>query len=110
MGCWDIFCFLCGNTCHGAFSDLNTNLIETMNYYESIKDSKNKKKKWFIDYYSEVYKNYKKDPKNFLDKIKNINKNTKWLNKCTFLSADGSINHNCTEIACNVSFQDNKAK
>jgi hypothetical protein len=106
MGCWDIFCFLCGNTCHGPLNGIEENLIENIEYFESIKDSKNKKKKWFIDDYSEVYKNYKKNPKIFLDKLKKINKNTQWLDKCTFLAADGSINHHCEEGACNISFGD----
>lgn len=107
MGCWDIFCFLCGNTCHGPLNDFIESFLENMEYYESIMNTQNKKK-LFIENYSDVYKNYIKNPKKFLDKLKTLKNNTKWLNKCTFLSADGSINHQCGEIACNISFQDNK--
>jgi hypothetical protein len=107
MGCWDIFCFLCGNTCHGPLNDFIESFLENMEYYESIMNTQNKKK-IFIENYSDIYKNYIKNPKKFLDKLKTLKNNTKWLNKCTFLSADGSINHNCKEVACNISFQDNK--
>lgn len=44
MGCWDIFCLLCGNTCHSPLNGIEENLSEGIEYYESIKDSKNKKK------------------------------------------------------------------
>jgi hypothetical protein len=108
MGCWDIFCFLCGNTCHGSFSDLEEKFLEDIEYYEKIMNSKNKKDKFYIDYFKPIYNNYKKDPKSFLQSIKSLRRNTFWLNKCTFLGADGTINHNCKEISCNISFQDNK--
>lgn len=39
MGCWDVFCFLCGNTCHGTLNDIKENFLESVEYYES----KNKK-------------------------------------------------------------------
>ena len=39
MGCWDVFCFLCGNTCHRAFGDIKESFLESVEYYES----KNKK-------------------------------------------------------------------
>jgi len=75
MGCWDIYCCLCGNSCK-SYNNLSEILLEQINNKEIN-----------------------------LDKI---NKNTKWLNKCTFLSADGLIVHNCKEIMCNNVFMDNK--
>jgi hypothetical protein len=68
MGCWDIFCFICGNTCHG---DLKTDDLE---YNVSNQFSKK----------------------------------LQWLNKCTFLTANNEIIHNCKEISCNIDFKDNK--
>ena len=73
MGCWDIFCFLCGNTCRVQ------DLIEEIN-----KNNKN------------------------LNNYKNFKKETKWLKKCTFLTADNKIIHGCHEYACNTGFVDKK--
>ena len=81
MGCWDVFCFLCGNTCYRARFD------EDNYYYENAKNK---------------YKNQKL----FNDKIKNIIKNTKWLEKCTFLATNNEIIHNCEEVSCNGVFED----
>ena len=109
MGCWDIFCFLCGNTCHSC-NNLHETLLYNIEFYESIMNSKNKKHKWFINYFLDIYENYKKDPSIFQEKINKIYKSTKWLNNCTFLSANGSINHNCKEIDCNTTFVNKKGK
>ena len=62
MGCWDVYCILCGLP--------PNNLIN------------------------------EDEQKN----IKNINKITKWLNKCTILTQNNNIIHNCEETACNNSF------
>jgi len=107
MGCWDIFCLLCGNTSHGSFDNLEESFFESIEYYEKIANSKSKKNKFFIDYFTPIYNVYKKNPKDFLQSIKNLHKSTKWLNKCTFLAADGSVIHNCKEVACNIEFIDN---
>jgi hypothetical protein len=108
MGCWDIYCLLCGNPQHGSFDTLKEQFDESVEHYETIADSKNKKNKWFINYFSPIYEQYKKNPTKFIDSIKSINKRTSWLNKCTFLGADGSINHGCKEVSCNISFVDKK--
>ena len=47
MGCWDIFCFLCGNTCHSTLNGIDEYLIENIEYYES----NNKKFKMFKPIY-----------------------------------------------------------
>ena len=28
MGCWDIFCFICGNPCHSAFDDVSKKMVK----------------------------------------------------------------------------------
>lgn len=33
-------------------------------------------------------------------------KNTEWLNNCTVLTVDNKIVHNCSEVSCNVDFED----
>lgn len=95
MGCWDIFCFLCGNTCHGPFDDIKESFLESVKYYKSKNIKGNP-----------IYEKYNKNPKLFLDKLNNIKKNTKWLNKCTFLIANNKIVHGCKEVSCNVTFVD----
>ena len=34
MGCWDIFCLLCGNPPHRCFSNILENFEESIEYYE----------------------------------------------------------------------------
>ena len=79
MGCWDIYCFVCGNTCHS--SDIDITL--------------------------ENYKNKNKLNK-LIKKIKEINKITKWMNKCSMLLVNNKVVHNLKEINCNVGFCDKK--
>jgi len=105
MGCWDIFCLLCGNPPHRCFSNILENFEESIEYYEK---NANKKKKWFINYFSPIYKQYKANPDKFIKSIKLMKKRTGWMHKCTFLAADGSVNHGCSETSCNIGFQDNK--
>lgn len=102
MGCWDIFCFLCGNTCHSANYDYKV-FLEDVEFYEN-----NKGNKFFKNYFKPIYDTYKKDTKSFENKIKLIEKNTKWLNNCTFLCANNKVIHGCKEVACNISFRDKK--
>ncbi len=65
MGCWDIFCLLCGNPCHSKkYNDENLNDKQ----FELVK------------------------------------KITLWLNKCTILSVNNDIIHNCYEESCNIDF------
>ena len=41
MGCWDVFCFLCGNPCHDFFSvDDVDNVIENLENYEKYKNKR----------------------------------------------------------------------
>lgn len=107
MGCWDIFCLLCAKPPHGSFNELK-DLIESINLYESISDAK-KKKSYFAGYFSPIYKCYKANPDKFINSIKSMKKNTKWMKKCTFLAADGTVAHGCEEVSCNIDFQDSKS-
>ena len=92
MGCWDIFCFLCGNTCRNP-KYTNEVFLQDIEYYESGKGDKN-----FKTYFKPIYETYKKNPKLFEKKIKLLEKNTKWLNNCTFLCANNKIIHVCEEV------------
>lgn len=105
MGCWDIFCLLCGNPSHAIFNNMKEDFDQSIEYYLS---NETKKNKFFRNYFAPIYENYKQNPKKFLDTIKSMKTRTSWLNVCTFLGADGSINHGCKEIACNISFVDKK--
>jgi hypothetical protein len=99
MGCWDIYCFLCGNTCHSS-NFLYETFLENVNLYETTK------KKVSIKNFKYHYELYKKNIKLFEKKINLFEKNTKWLNNCIFLCANNKIIYNCKEIECNIIFQD----
>ena len=85
MGCFDIYCLVCGNPCHG--------MLDFTEYTEQI-----------------ISRNaYLKKP----DLIKDLNKfkkNTLWMNKCTMLLTNNKAIHNCKEIACNYIFADKNRK
>lgn len=108
MGCWDVFCFLCGNPPHKSFYN-SSQLADDIKYYES----KEKKSKWFINYFKPIYQAYLSNPK-FMDEIKignktqSIGKLTKWMDSCTFLTVDNRVIHKCSEVSCNVTFVDSK--
>jgi hypothetical protein len=102
MGCWDIFCFLCGNRCHGAVYT-NDVFLQDVEYYES-----GRRDNFFTAYFKPIYETYKKEPKLFDKKIKLLEKNTKWLNNCTFLCANNKIIHDCEEVSCSIDFKDKK--
>ncbi len=82
MGCWDIFCLICGNPCHGILDGT-------------------------IDAYEEEILEDKLNPKQ-MNELKQLKKKSKWMNKCTMLVTDGSIIHNLEEINCNVTFCNSK--
>lgn len=103
MGCWDIYCFLCGNTCHQ--SESAEVLLDNIKWYE---ENMKKKSNCFIKTFEPIYKTYIKNPKLFLQKNNDLIKNTKWLKDCTFLAADNTINHGCKETSCNIHFTDRK--
>lgn len=108
MGCFDIYCLLCGNSCHSSKIDKESLFEEIQYYKKNYANSKSIKHKWIHAKFNNIYKIYNNNPQIIIQKINHINKITKWLDKCTFLSADNKINHGCKEIACNTVFKDKK--
>ena len=100
MGCWDIYCILCGNTCHEMFEDKNK-ILEAIKLYEN-----NKKNNWFKKSFKPIYDAYNKNPNQYLEKINILSKSTNWLKDCTFLTATNKIIHNVEEVNCNIMFVD----
>ncbi len=103
MGCFDIYCPLCGNTCQSMSPDLIENFREIHQHVKSNKKTASCLK----TFYKKVYNTLEKDPK-FLDKIKTYSKKTQWLNDCTFLTVMDEVIHHCKEITCNNTFRDKK--
>ena len=68
MGCWDIYCLLCGNPCHS--------LIYNDNNYLNLNEKEFR-----------LFKNF-----------------TDWLYRCTILTVNNEIIHNCREVSCNIDF------
>jgi len=99
MGCWNIFCFICGNPCHSLSND----------YIDHIKE----------DYYAEkINPNYTSYSKNIIKKIKssktiindlnNLNKTAKWMDKCSILKINNTVIHSLKETSCNIEFCNSK--
>jgi hypothetical protein len=82
MGCWDVYCFICGNPCH---SMLNS-------YIDSIKESVNQEIKSYP---------------NLINDLIDLEKNVKWMNNCSMLLTNDKVKHNMKEVACNVTFCNN---
>ena len=78
MGCWDIFCFLCGNPCHKSFENKDA-ILESIQFYETYKKNDRFKKSL-----KPIYDAYIKNPENYLQKIHILNKSTKWLTWVNF--------------------------
>lgn len=94
MGCWDVFCIICGNPCHGMLHNYPQNIEEYMN--TEIKKSTN-----------EYIKNKimrLKSVKNIVNKLEKLDKNTQWMNNCTMLLIDNNVIHNVKEVSCNINF------
>jgi len=96
MGCWDIYCFICGNTCHNLLGDINEYIEEI----KSIDISKTRKQNEFTKYIKKI-----QSSPTIISDLKELNKNTKWLNKCTMLLSDNNIVHNVEETGCNILFE-----
>lgn len=100
MGCWDVYCPICGLTLQGLWSITDFIEDQSKNYEEIYKKNKfikiNKNKKNII---------LKKD--NLFHKEKLVSK-TKWLKKCTVLLPNTKPKHNFEEVNCNIGFMKNK--
>ena len=89
MGCWDIFCFICGNPSHSMIYDLE----------------------YFKEEISKSYSKYPNDQikilhenKNILTDLKKLSRNIKWLNKCSILLENNKVIHGVKEVDCNITF------
>ncbi len=99
MGCYDLFCFICGNRCY-SYDKSNVEYIEDL--YNQEKDKKTKNK-----YDEAIFKKIDADDK-YIKKMYDFAKETKWLNDCTFLTNTDKVIHHCREVNCNIVFKDNK--
>ncbi len=103
MGCFDVQCFACGNTCHYYFFDNSIEEIEE-EYKKYLEKGKKIKKN---SYYKDVFKKIDEDPK-YIEKLKETATKTRWLEKCTFLTTLDEVIHDCKEVSCNITFEDKK--
>lgn len=78
MGCWDIFCFICGCPARGIDKYFYDNLLD-----EEKEDI---------------------DIKNKIKKLKQI---TKWMSKCSMLLSNNKVIHGVQEVDCNINFRKN---
>lgn len=103
MGCFDVYCTICGNPCHSIL-DGTTEIIEDI--YQEVKN-KRKIPTHLKTFYNKVYNRYEKDPK-FIENFEKYSKKTQWLNDCIFLTVMDDVIHNCKEVNCNNTFRDKK--
>lgn len=99
MGCWDVFCFICGNPCHSMFRDSVQFFKDEIEWYKLHKKSKHYQslKKWYDIYESK---------RDIIHEINKAIKSTEWMNKNTMLLATNKIIHGCKETSCNINFVD----
>lgn len=94
MGCWDVFCFICGNPCHSLLDGYLDNIEKILN--EDIKVS-----------YKPLIKNMIKKIQSrptIIKELKELNKNTQWMYKCSMLLVNDQVIHNVVETDCNIIF------
>jgi hypothetical protein len=84
MGCFDVYCFICGNPCHPI-------LIEDKNDIDN-----------HLEY---SLPNYRVKYPYILDSVKDLVKNTKWMGKCSMLQINDTVSHGYKEYNCNNFFR-----
>jgi hypothetical protein len=94
MGCFDVYCLLCGNSCYGFEIE---GVLDNIKIYEE-----NPKKFKSLE---RIYKAYSKD-KNFIDKLKKFKNDVIWIYSCTFLTLNNQVIHGCREVTCGNIFND----
>ncbi len=99
MGCYDLFCFICGNPCH-SYDTSNVKYIEELYHQEKGKKTRDK-------YNEAIFKKIDADDK-YIKKMYDFAKETQWLNDCTFLTNTNKVIHHCRETNCNIVFKDKK--
>jgi hypothetical protein len=90
MGCWDIYCLLCGNPCHSVEKYLYSSFLEDLDYYSK----KNNK----------LYKQYLKLSEE-KERFNELEYQTKWMNSCVFLTVNNYIIKNCVNTSCCDEFE-----
>jgi len=114
MGNWDIYCFICGNTCHKyeyyPTDELDEFLRKKDNDKITKKSHKNKTNETKkIEPKKEQSKKSKnnndKNNNDILKQIKDFEKNTKWLEDCVMLLANDEVEKNCKEISGDITFK-----
>ena len=93
MGCFDIYCLICGNPYRGL-SSYNIDDVKKI-ILSGEKDI--------------ISEEYFKNP-NLIKDLKKMIKQTLWMNKCTMLLTNNEVKHNCEETSCNGLFSDIKNK
>lgn len=93
MGCWDVFCFICGNPCHSMIGTIE-NVTEYFNM--DIKSS-------YSPFMKKEIKKIKEYP-NIVNNLKILDKEIQWMNRCTMLQTNDMIIHGVKEKDCNVIF------
>ena len=91
MGCFDVFCIICGNPCHKMFDDY----LDIINEYNTTKKR--------IKYNNYIFEAYLKNP-NLIKDLNKFRKETIWMDKCSMLLTNNKVEHNCKEINCNIRF------
>ena len=94
MGCWDVFCFICGNPCHSLLNGYLDDIEEVLN--GEIKSS-------FTPSLKNIYKKIKARP-NIVNELTELNKNAQWMNKCSMLLPNDEVVYDVQEASCNVTF------
>lgn len=117
MGCWSIWCFICGNPNYGGLgyyhhNDVVKHFMQNIEFFKTSKLKKNKKSKTTKSktYYDPLEKKYidaYENDKTITDRLNKMGKMTNWLNNLTFLTVDNKIVHNIDDISCNITFEDN---
>ena len=90
MGCWDVFCLLCGNS---YFADTANAAAE---YFEQELE------------YNETWQKACDKNKNIVAKLEDFINKTQWVRSCVFLTLDNRVIHGCTNQDCGNTFSDNK--
>lgn len=76
MGCWDVFCFICGNPCHSI----------AIGYKEFAEDK------------------FGENADSLKPMVKNLKKSIQWMNKCSMLLINDKVVHGLSETECNIEF------
>ena len=83
MGCFDVYCFICGNPCHSILLDKKEHIREAFN---------------------DIFPDYNMKNSNIIDDIMGLVGKTKWMNKCTMLQINDKVTHGYKEMNCNNVF------